>query len=100
MIVHVYILQMCNQKYYTGISQNLEKRFKEHMSGLSKSTRKFLPVKLVWHIECVGYRQAHRVELRIKGMGAEKWLSLEKSNDIYRRISKTQQKNNKRSFSK
>ncbi len=35
----VYILQLNNQKRYTGYTSNLELRIKEHQSGLVKSTK-------------------------------------------------------------
>lgn len=50
----VYILLCENQSYYTGYTDNLEKRFEEHLSGKgSKYTRSFKPIAIAqsWRIE-------------------------------------------------
>lgn len=43
----VYILLCANQSYYTGYTDNLEKRFQSHLKGTgSKYTRSFKPLKI------------------------------------------------------
>jgi len=44
---HVYVLTLKNGDYYIGFASNYKGRLTEHKSGNVKSTRKFLPLKLV-----------------------------------------------------
>ncbi|MBU1007134.1 MAG: GIY-YIG nuclease family protein [Candidatus Omnitrophica bacterium] len=45
----VYILKSCKYptKYYVGITKNLEQRLKEHNSGLSYYSKRYMP----WYVE-------------------------------------------------
>lgn len=64
----VYILHCANQSYYTGYTDNLEKRFQEHLSGKgSKYTRSFKPTAIAqnWEIK-TGKSIAMRIERYIK----------------------------------
>ena len=46
---YVYILQSeLNDSFYKGCTDNLERRLIEHNSGKEKSTKRYLPRKLVW----------------------------------------------------
>lgn len=50
----VYILLCENNSYYTGYTNDLEKRFESHMNGTaSKYTRSFKPLKIAqfWQIK-------------------------------------------------
>lgn len=51
----VYILLCDNNTYYTGYTDNLEKRYQAHLSGKGrcKYTRSFKPVKIAqsWQVE-------------------------------------------------
>ncbi|WP_133137525.1 GIY-YIG nuclease family protein [Legionella rowbothamii] len=67
-IYWVYILRCANQSYYTGYTDNLEKRFQEHLSGKgSKYTRSFKPTAIAqnWMIK-TGKPIAMRIERYIK----------------------------------
>lgn len=44
---YVYILKQSNGDYYVGRSDDLKKRVKEHKSGSERTTKKFLPLRLV-----------------------------------------------------
>ena len=53
-IYWVYILRCNNQSYYTGYTDNLEKRFQDHIAGKgSKYTRSFKPLSIAqsWEIK-------------------------------------------------
>ncbi|MFH1504175.1 MAG: GIY-YIG nuclease family protein [Candidatus Omnitrophota bacterium] len=68
----VYILECRDGSYYTGYTNDLEKRLIRHNSGLaSKYTRSKLPVKLVWSKVCKNQRFAMRAEKAIKGLERE-----------------------------
>lgn len=48
MWVYVYILELCNGNHYVGFSADVKKRVQRHMSGQVRTTKAFLPLKLVW----------------------------------------------------
>jgi len=64
----VYILRCSNQSYYTGYTDNLEKRFQEHLAGKgSKYTRSFKPLSIAQSWVITGDKSiAMRVERYIK----------------------------------
>lgn len=65
----VYILLCANNSYYTGYTNNLEKRYQSHLDGTGgcKYTRSFKPVKIAqaWSIS-EGKAMAMRIERYIK----------------------------------
>jgi len=65
----VYILLCNDNSYYTGITNNLERRLQEHENGIDPSsyTCKRLPVKLVFHELFPDVNQAIALEKQIKG---------------------------------
>lgn len=62
----LYILRCSNGRYYIGSTKNFDRRFIEHQSGLVKSTKNVLPVKLVFLQECRNLIQARRLEYELK----------------------------------
>lgn len=68
--VTVYILFCGDNTYYTGITANLSKRYKQHCKGLSKSTKHKQPVVIAWSIEMSSRRVAAKLERLIKNRGA------------------------------
>lgn len=68
----VYIVQCSNCTYYTGYTNNLEKRIVLHNSGNgAKYLKSKLPVKLVYAKEYRYYKNALRRERNIKKMTRE-----------------------------
>jgi putative endonuclease len=73
MAFYAYILKCADGKYYTGHTDDLEKRIGQHQSGLIKgytSTR--LPVELVWTQDFSTRYEALDAELKIKGWSQAK----------------------------
>jgi len=69
----VYILSCADNSYYTGHTDNLEKRISEHQSGICPGyTSNRLPIKLVWSQECVTREEALSAEMQIKGWSRKK----------------------------
>lgn len=69
----VYILRCADNSYYTGHTDDLEKRIGEHQAGEAEgytSTR--LPVALVFSQEFPSRDEAKACERRIKGWGRRK----------------------------
>jgi putative endonuclease len=65
----VYIL-LCNDKsYYTGVTNNIDRRLEEHQEGenIECYTYKRRPVKLVFQQQFIDVNQAIAFEKQIKG---------------------------------
>jgi len=73
MAFYVYILRCSDGSYYTGHTDNLEKRMAEHQSGECggyTSTR--LPVQLLWSQDCTTREEVLAAEQQIKGWSRKK----------------------------
>ena len=69
----VYLLRCADGSYYTGHTDDLDKRIGEHVTGAcSGYTATRLPVELVWSQECTARIEALNVERRIKGWSRAK----------------------------
>ena len=67
-LYYVYILKCSDDSYYTGITNDLERRLVEHQTKATFGyTYKRLPVKLVWQIQCTKPDEAITIEKKIKG---------------------------------
>ena len=73
MSFYVYILRCADNSYYTGHTDNLEKRIGEHQNGLYGGyTASRLPVELVFSQECTTREEALAAEQQIKGWNRKK----------------------------
>ena len=73
----VYILRCIDGSLYTGITNNLERRFLEHKNGKGgRYTRSHQPVKLIYHENFKTYSAALKRELEIKSWDRKKKLNL------------------------
>jgi len=73
----VYILECADKSYYTGHTDNLEKRMYEHEQNLWKCyTSKRLPIKVVYTCEFETRDDALARERQIKGWSRRKKESL------------------------
>ena len=64
---YVYILECQDGTYYTGSTNNIEKRIALHNAGRgAKYTRDRRPVKLIWSKEYRQFKSAFMTEIRIK----------------------------------
>ena len=78
----VYIVQCVDGTYYTGYTNNLEKRIERHNSGHgSKYVRGKRPVKLVYARKYIYYKNALRGEKQIKRLDRKKKEELIKTFD-------------------
>jgi putative endonuclease len=87
----VYILQCSDNTYYTGMTNNLDKRFLEHSSGLDTKcyTYSRRPLKLVYFISCATPIQAITLEKKIKGWSrAKKEALINKNWNVLHELSK------------
>jgi putative endonuclease len=74
-LFYIYIIRSQHwQRYYVGSSESVEKRFQEHNSGKSGSTRAGIPWELI-HIEAFATRsEALLRERKIKARGIGRYL--------------------------
>ena len=68
---YVYVLQSLKDKmWYTGYTDNLDKRIEEHNKGLVYSTRKRRPFRLIYYEASLNESDAKMREVYLKtGMG-------------------------------
>ncbi len=87
---YTYILICCDDSYYTGSTNNIEYRIKQHQNGVgSNYTAKRLPVKLVYLEEYPRVQEAFAREHQIKKWSRKKKTALIESNfDRLKRLSK------------
>ena len=81
----MYILECGDRTYYTGYTNDLQKRLKEHNEGKrgARYTRGRGPLELVWLREYKYYKKAILEEIRIKKLRRrqkEKLINEYKSN--------------------
>lgn len=77
---YVYILLCTGNRLYTGITPDLEARFKKHTRGIgSRFTRAFKPLKIVYSERCPDKSTALKREAEIKKWSHRKKLGVSKS---------------------
>ena len=71
MSFYVYVLKsVTDEKWYTGCTNDLRKRFNQHQKGQVTSTKKRLPVELIYYEMCLNQEDAYNREKYLKsGMG-------------------------------
>ena len=63
------------QKFYVGVSNDVEDRVKRHNNAQSLSTKSGVPWKLIHIIACEDKSAAMRLELKIKKRGIARFLA-------------------------
>jgi putative endonuclease len=72
----VYILRCRDNTFYTGITNNIEKRLIAHNKQMaSRYTRARLPVELMAASRCMSKGDALRLEIKIKKLPKKKKLA-------------------------
>ncbi len=94
-IYYVYIVKCSDNSYYTGFTNDLERRINEHNDGLNPEsytyTRK--PVELVLYHEFNDVNQAIRFEKQVKGWSRKKKEAIINDNwDLLPLLSKNRMK--------
>ena len=72
--IYIYILRLSDRTYYTGITEDIKVRLKQHQQGRSISTRRNLPVELVYCTTMPERTLARILEKKIKARGARRYL--------------------------
>ena len=77
---YIYILKCNDGRFYTGITSNLKRRFKEHKRGRGgRFTRSFGVNKLLYQEKCFTRPQALKREAQIKSWPKRRKITLIKS---------------------
>jgi putative endonuclease len=92
----VYILKCSDDSYYTGVTNNVERRFNEHNSGVIKGyTSPRLPVQLVFSARFSDINEAIKFEKQVKGWNRRKKEALIAGNiDLLVKLSNQKGKKN------
>jgi putative endonuclease len=71
---YVYILKCSDKSYYTGITNNIERRLDEHNEGINDNayTHDRRPVELVFTMEFNDVNEAIAFEKQVKGWSRKK----------------------------
>jgi len=71
---HVYIVKCKDNSYYTGVTNDIERRIAEHNSGFDKASYTFprRPVELLFAYELNDVNQAIAFEKQLKGWSRKK----------------------------
>ncbi len=94
MLLYVYILECSDSSYYTGVTNNLDRRIAEHNEGTNPKayTYRRRPVKLVYSSGFTDPYQAFEFEKQIKGWSRNKKKALIDENwDLLVKLSKNRQ---------
>ncbi|MBI1286299.1 MAG: GIY-YIG nuclease family protein [Flavobacteriales bacterium] len=75
---YVYILECADGSYYTGITNDVDRRIAQHQAGNDPRayTWNKRPVKLVYHQQFLDANDAIAFEKRVKGWNRKKKLAL------------------------
>ncbi|MBL7080989.1 MAG: GIY-YIG nuclease family protein [Candidatus Omnitrophica bacterium] len=73
---YVYVIQsQKDKKWYTGLTNDLRKRFSEHNSGKVSSTKNRGPFKLIYYEACLNKYDAMSREKHLKSGKGKRYLN-------------------------
>ncbi len=93
--MYVYILECSDSSYYIGVSNDAERRFKEHCEGINRNCYTYTrrPLKLVFTEMFTNPQSAIDFEKKIKGWTrAKKKALIERKFELLVGLSKSHQK--------
>lgn len=90
---HVYILKCCDGTYYTGVTNDLERRVSEHINGINQNAYTYnrRPITVVFYTEFSTIEVAIEKERQIKKWSKQKKEAL--INGEYGRLPNLSKKN-------
>ncbi len=72
---YVYVLKSDKDKnLYTGVTEDLKRRFLEHQQGNVKSTKHRRPLKLIYYEACLNDKDARKREIYLKTAWGKRYL--------------------------
>lgn len=63
---YTYILKMNNNKFYIGYTDDIKRRLREHKCGHINTTKKYLPIRLIFYEAFLNKKDAARREKYFK----------------------------------
>jgi len=73
-MIYVYIIKGKNSYYYTGCTNNLKTRFREHNQGHVYSTKAYKPFILIYYEACLNDIDAYNREKYLKSRLGKTYL--------------------------
>lgn len=67
---YLYVLLLGNDRLYIGSTTNLQQRIRDHKDGKALTTKKYLPVKVVYYECYLSRNDAQRRESMLKRYGS------------------------------
>lgn len=98
---YVYIVKCSDDSLYAGITNNLDRRIKEHNYGLNKGSYTYdkRPVELIFHQEFMQFEQAEKFEKKIKKWSRKKKLALANGDfQLLRKLSECKNETHHKNF--
>ncbi|MDN4166528.1 GIY-YIG nuclease family protein [Cytophagales bacterium LB-30] len=72
---YVYAISSESRNYiYVGMTNNIERRLKEHNEGKNKSTKAYVPFKLIYFEEFSSRKEAREREIKLKSGSGKEFL--------------------------
>ena len=73
-VMYVYVLRCADESYYTGVTNNLERKFEEHEQGINRNCYTYIrrPLKIVFYEMFNDPIKAIDFEKKIKGWNRKK----------------------------
>jgi putative endonuclease len=69
-----YVLKDLNGKFYKGVTNNLERRFREHQLGHTRTTQKMRNIQIVYTEEHGSFVDARKREKYLKSAAGRRFL--------------------------
>ncbi len=74
-MIKVYVLKsLVAEKYYVGMTENIQRRLKQHNNGKSKFTKGYMPWVFIYSEEFPDYKTARVREKYLKSTAGKNWL--------------------------
>ncbi len=75
---YVYAIKsLVNDWIYVGMTDDIKRRLKQHNSGHNKSTKPYIPFKLVYFEEQPDREHARKREKYLKSASGKRWLKFQ-----------------------
>lgn len=69
-MAYLYVLKLNNDQLYIGFTNNLERRIRSHTNGKVFTTKKYLPIKLIYYECYLSTKDAKERESMLKRYGS------------------------------
>ena len=70
----IYVIKSKDGKLYKGMTKDLGRRFKEHLSGRTKTTRKMSDITIAYTENFTNFEEARKRELYFKSATGRRFL--------------------------